>query len=194
MEVPVQLIIFSIPSLIYFLAKKKSLNRKDLFSNLGFSFSPLKYFGFALGIAAISISVTYLVLWKFQINFAEYKNTNFERYKNYTFSITTISLVFLREVIYTTLGEEIFFRGYIGGLLFRKLNFHLANILQTLIFLLPHLLLLFVSIKLLPFILTILLSGWLLGWLRYKSNSIFPGLLAHTLVNTFAASMVMQYI
>ena len=193
MEIPVQLIVFSIPSIIYFFLRKKSLNRNDLFTNLGFTFPSLKYFVFAIGVAAISILITYLVLLEFKINFAEYKNTNFDRYKNYNFSIASIFVVFLREMIYTALGEEIFFRGYIGGLLFRKFNFYVANIFQTLIFLLPHLLLLFISVKLLPFLLTVLVSGWLLGWLRYKSYSILPGLLAHSLANTFAASMVMQY-
>jgi membrane protease YdiL (CAAX protease family) len=68
-----------------------------------------------------------------------------------------------------------------------NIGFAVGNTVQALIFLLPHLLLLLVSLNLWPIILVQLLAGWLLGWLRYHSDSILPGWLAHGLINAFGA-------
>jgi membrane protease YdiL (CAAX protease family) len=101
-------------------------------------------------------------------------------------------LVWLREAIYVALGEEIFFRGLLGGWLVRRLGFAIGNTVQTLIFLLPHLLLLLVSLNLWPIIAVQIVAGWLLGWLRYRSDSILPGWLAHSLINAFGALATMR--
>jgi membrane protease YdiL (CAAX protease family) len=36
-----------------------------------------------------------------------------------------------------------------------------------------------------------ILAGWLLGWLRYRSDSILPGWLVHSLSNAFGALAAM---
>jgi hypothetical protein len=53
----------------------------------------------------------------------------------------------------------------------RRLGFAVGNAMQTLVFLLPHLLLLLVSSSLWPIIAVQLLAGWLL----HPSDSILPG-------------------
>ncbi len=100
-------------------------------------------------------------------------------------------LVWLREAIYVALGEEIFFRGFLGGWLTRRFGFAIGNAAQALIFLLPHLLLLLVSLRLWSLVLVQLLLGWSIGWLRYHSNSILPGWLAHSLANALGALAAM---
>jgi len=76
--------------------------------------------------------------------------------------------------------------------LFRRLGFARGNTVQALVFLLPHLLLLLVSRSLWPVIVVQLIAGWLLGLLRYRSNSILPGWLAHSLTNALGALAVMR--
>ncbi len=85
------------------------------------------------------------------------------------------------------LAEEMFFRGFVAGLLFRRFGFRTGNIIQALIFLSPHLLLLLVSLRLWPLLPLQLIAGWVLGWLRQRSDSIGPGWLAHALTNLLPA-------
>jgi len=119
-------------------------------------------------------------------------NINVSDYAGWTLSVTAFLLVWLREAIYVALGEEILFRGFLGGWLVRRLGFAIGNTVQALVFLLPHLLLLLVSLNFWPIIAVQMVAGWLLGWLRYRSDSILPGWLAHSLTNAFGALAAMR--
>jgi uncharacterized protein len=83
-------------------------------------------------------------------------------------------------------AEEILFRGLLGGIFMRRYGFLAGNALQTSLFFTPHLLLLFVSRALWPILPVQLASGWLLGWLRWRSGSIGPSSLAHVAANILA--------
>lgn len=61
------------------------------------------------------------------------------------------------------------------------------NALQSLAFLLPHLLLLTISTRFWPLLIAQLIGGWIYGWLCDRSNSILPGWLAHSLGNALGA-------
>jgi membrane protease YdiL (CAAX protease family) len=74
-----------------------------------------------------------------------------------------ISYAFFREAIYVALGEELFFRGLLGGSLMRSLGFWVGNALQSLVFLLPHLFVLSAGLDLWPLLLAPFVSGWLYG-------------------------------
>jgi membrane protease YdiL (CAAX protease family) len=119
-------------------------------------------------------------------------NISASAYAGWTLGVTSFLLAWLREAVYVALGEEIFFRGFLGGWLIRKLGFAIGNTVQAMIFLLPHLLLLLVSLNFWPVIAVQLLAGWLVGWLRYRSDSILPGWLAHSLINAFGALAAMK--
>ena len=93
----------------------------------------------------------------------------------------------IREAFYVTFGEEIFFRGLLGGWLERRIGFRVGNVVQAVVFLLPHLLLLMVSTSFWLVVVVQFLAGWVLGWLRSRSGSIFPGWLAHSLINVVGA-------
>jgi uncharacterized protein len=90
-------------------------------------------------------------------------------------------------VILLALAEEMLFRGFIATVLFKRFGFRTGNMLQTLIFLAPHLLLLLVSLSLWPILPLQAIAGWLLGWLRQRSGSIAPGWLLHALINLLPA-------
>jgi len=93
-------------------------------------------------------------------------------------------------IVLLAAGEEMLFRGWLAGLLIRKLGFARGNALQALIFLAPHTLLLLISPALWPILPAQLIAGWLLGWLRYRSGSIAPASLAHAAANLIAALTV----
>ena len=193
MDIPIQPIIFSIPAIIYFFVqRRKGKSKTELSENLGLTISRLKYYGFGLLIAATTIGLTYLLLKFVTPDIFENENIGTNIYRNWTLTFGTIILAFLRETIYVTFGEELFFRGFLAGILIRKFGLTVGNILQALIFLLPHLLLLTINTDFWTYLIIIAIMGWILGLLRHKSKSIFPGLLTHSIVNTFAATLVMN--
>ena len=114
------------------------------------------------------------------------------QYEGLNLSAGTLLLVLFREPFYVSLGEELFFRGLLGGVLFRRLGFALGNVVQKGLFLLPHLGLLLVSLGLWRLVFVQLVVGWLLGWLRFRSGSILPGWVAHALANALGAFVLLS--
>ena len=88
--------------------------------------------------------------------------------------------------ILRAIGEEVFFRGLLAGVLIRRLGFWWGNLLQTAIFLIPHLPLLFLDIRLWPFIPTQFIAGYLFGYLRHRSGTFVPVAIVHVVVNLSA--------
>lgn len=118
-------------------------------------------------------------------------NVTVSQYEGLSLGAGTILLVLFRETFYAALGEELLFRGLLGGVLFRRLGFILGNGFQTSLFLLPHLGLLAVSTDLWRLVFVQLVISWLLGWLRFRSGSIFPGWATHALANTLGAVVLL---
>lgn len=84
------------------------------------------------------------------------------------------------------LGEEVFFRGLLGGVLMRRLGFIWGNLIQAVVFLIPHIPLLLVDIRLWTILPVQFVTGWLLGWLRHKTGSFVPGAIVHVVANLAA--------
>lgn len=80
-------------------------------------------------------------------------------------------------------GEEVFFRGLLDGVLMRRLGFRWGNLLQAIIFLVPHMALLLLDVMLWPLLPAQFAAGWLLGWLRHKTDTFVPGAVVHVMVN-----------
>jgi len=93
-------------------------------------------------------------------------------------------------IVLTTLAEEMLFRGFLAGLLIRRLGFAGGNAVQAILFLAPHALLLVVSVAFWPLLPAQLIAGWLLGWLRHRSGSIAPGWIAHAAANILAPTLL----
>jgi len=192
MDLPLQLIVFSIPSLVYAAVRRRRGEKwSEVLGKIGWQGSPPVYFLWGLGVMIIVGGLGWLAFQAVPSEVLQDPNVNISDYAGWTLGVASFLLVWLREAIYVALGEEILFRGFLGGWLIRRLGFAIGNTLQAFVFLLPHLLLLLVSLSLWPVIIVQLVAGWLLGWLRYRSNSIFPGWLAHSLTNAFGALAAM---
>ncbi|MGO2995874.1 MAG: lysostaphin resistance A-like protein [Brachybacterium alimentarium] len=89
-------------------------------------------------------------------------------------------------VVLRAVGEEVLFRGLLGGVCLRRLGFGRGNLLQAAIFLLPHLPLLLIDVRVWPVIPVQFAAGWLLGWLRHRTGSFMPGALVHAVSNLAA--------
>ncbi|HEY8496422.1 MAG TPA: CPBP family intramembrane glutamic endopeptidase [Limnochordales bacterium] len=87
----------------------------------------------------------------------------------------------------TGFTEELLFRGLITGSLARRLPATWANLVQALVFSLPHLPIVFVSPGLWGLLVAVLAAALLLGWLRIRSGSILGPWLVHAAVNVAVA-------
>ena len=94
-------------------------------------------------------------------------------------------------VILRAVGEEVFFRGLLGGVLVRRFGFARGNLLQSVIFLFPHLPLLLVDARLWPILPVQFATGWLLGWLRTKTGTFVPGAVVHVVANLSAGLLAL---
>lgn len=173
----------------------RRVSLKTISKNLGLRVGKWYWYVAALGVAVLSVGVALLVFWLSQFSITalgQNQSLTGSHYASWVLGPVTFLHAFGRELVYTAFGEELFFRGLIGGWLFRHLNFQLANGLQTLVFLLPHLAILaLVGMWSWPLLIPALVAGWLLGLMRHASGSIFPGVLAHGLVNAVAAAYFM---
>lgn len=94
-------------------------------------------------------------------------------------------------VLLRALGEEVFFRGLVAGMLIRRLGVHRGNLLQA-FFLVPHASSssgVDVRVWLLPIQ---FIAGWLLGWLRHKADSLAPGAVVHAIANLAAGAIAVN--
>lgn len=98
--------------------------------------------------------------------------------------LTSVSVAI--GVVLRAVGEEVFFRGLLGGVLIRRLGFRWGNLLQAALFLVPHLLLLLIDARLWPILPVQFATGWLLGWLRHKTGTFVPGSVVHVVANIAA--------
>ena len=193
MDLPLQLIVLTMPSLIYVTVRRSHGEKwNEIFEKIGFQGSHPIYFLWAFGVMFIVSGLGWLAFQSVASEVLQDPNVNTSYYAGWTVGVISFLLVWLREAIYVALGEEIFFRGLLGGWLIRRFGFAIGNTIQAFVFLMPHLLLLLVSLTLWPVIIVQLVAGWLLGWLRYRSNSILPGWLAHSLTNAIGALTAMR--
>lgn len=194
MDFNVATIIFILPALVTVIVlriRKRAWG--EIFSGLGWRVGPRIYLLWALllslAVSPLGIAISLFVSPDFYRHPSQ--GTTLYTYARLGLGVFTVLRALLNEFFFTALGEEVFFRGLLGGWLIRRFGFLLGNTLQTAIFLLPHLLILLVDVKLWPLLFAPLLLGWVNGWLCYKSGSILPGMIVHALGNTASDVMAM---
>jgi membrane protease YdiL (CAAX protease family) len=103
------------------------------------------------------------------------------------------ALAFLYGVVQTGFTEELLFRGLIAGSLSRRLSVAWANVLQAMIFLLPHVLILFVMPEMWGLLPVVFVGALVFGWVRIKSGSILGPWLMHAAANVAVALSVAMH-
>jgi hypothetical protein len=193
LDVPAQLILFSVPSLIYFISQtRRGEEWRSILRNLGLKECNGAFYLESVGVASAVGALMWLVLRMVPSSVLENPNVSVSAYAGWTLSPSSFMYALLREALYVALGEEILFRGLLGGHLERRYGFMKGNTIQAFIFLLPHLLLLLVNLSFWAVVTVQFLAGWALGWLRSRSGSILPGWLAHSLMNALGALSAMR--
>lgn len=174
-----EFVLFCIPTVVYLAVQSHGEDRsfRLAMARAGFSWGSASAYGWAT-ILLVPLAVTgWLAIVLVPPDALESPGVSIAQLT----SIGAAVGVMLRAV-----GEEVFFRGLVGGVLIRRLGFGWGNLVQTLIFLVPHLALLLIDARLWPVLPVQFAAGWLLGWLRHKAGSFVPGAAAHTIANVAA--------
>ena len=99
-------------------------------------------------------------------------------------SETSIALLAFSVAILTPFAEELLFRGFILGMLMKRYEDTTAIVISSLIFAIAHE----------PIAMGLAFGGGLLyGWVRVRTGSVIPGMMAHAIWNGFITFVVIMY-
>lgn len=192
-QFPAQLVLYAIPCAIYAIVQRlRGRTWSQITSNLGLRSSQPIYYVWALIFFVVLGLLSLVTIYVFFPGYYDRPGIAASQYAGVELGILVVFYAFFREAVYVALGEELFFRGLVGGWLMRRLGFWVGNALQSLVFLVPHLFVLSAGVDLWPLLLAPFVSGWLYGWLLYRSGSILPGWLGHSLAIALAAAGAMS--
>ncbi|MTI61910.1 MAG: CPBP family intramembrane metalloprotease [Firmicutes bacterium] len=183
----INLILFSFIPLIWYLVKEKKL--KGFINSLGI-YIPSKINYSEL---FIPILVVYIIILVANITVILLGYSGRSSLDTQDITVFTLFLYLLLYGLKTGLAEEIFFRGFIAKKLIKKIGFLKGNIIQAVIFALPH----FVmegkasQVDIVVRIINAFLLGYIFGYVMHKKSdgSIIPIIIAHIIIN-----MVSSYI
>ena len=99
-------------------------------------------------------------------------------------SDTSVAILAFSVAILTPFAEEILFRGFILGMLMKRYSDTQAIVISSLIFAIAHE----------PIAMALAFGGGLLyGWVRIRTGSILPGMIAHAIWNGFITIIVILH-
>ena len=99
-------------------------------------------------------------------------------------SDTSLALLAFSVAILTPFAEELLFRGFILGMLLKRYSDTQSIVISSLIFAIAHE----------PIAMALAFGGGLLyGWVRVRTGSILPGMIAHAIWNGFITVVVIMY-
>jgi membrane protease YdiL (CAAX protease family) len=176
------LIYSAIPFIWYIISKKKV---KEFLNYIGL-YKPSKNHVHAIIIVISAYIVSFIIIYILNKQLNGMQTNPFLKIYN-TETIGVFCVYTLLYGLQTGIGEEILFRGFIGKRLVSKFGFLVGNIVQSLIFAVPHVLT-FSEAPILEFtlgMLNALFIGYVFGYITEKiyNGSIVPSIIAHALIN-----------
>ena len=172
-----------IPFLGYFLwhriRHKRGLG--EVARRAGLQVGDPRWIGYSAAFAAVSVAA--LLLWSPPIEVFTREGSPQRDFVGLGISGTSIAMALLYGVVKTGFAEELLFRGLIAGSLGRRLPHLWANLIQALVFLLPHLLVLTVMPEMWGLLPLVFVTALFLGWARLRSESILGPWLVHAAAN-----------
>jgi len=176
-------LLVAIPFLGYYLFHRWRRDRRlpEIARRAGLAVGETRYLGYAVAAAVVVAAV--LLIWPPPLEPFLRKGSAQHDFVGLGLGLRSVVLALLYGVVKTGFAEELLFRGLIAGSLGRRLALPWANLVQSVIFLLPHLLILFVMPET-WWILPVVFAGALFaGWLRIRSGSILGPWLIHATAN-----------
>jgi membrane protease YdiL (CAAX protease family) len=177
------LLLAGIPFFVYYLwhriRHKRGLD--EVARRAGLQVGDPRWIGYSAAFAAVSVAA--LLLWSPPVEVFTREGSPQRDFVGLGISGTSIAMALLYGVVKTGFPEEVLFRGLIAGSLGRRLPFLWANLIQALVFLLPHLLVLTVMPEMWGLLPLVFATALFLGWARLRSESILGPWLVHAAAN-----------
>lgn len=172
----VEFVLFCLPTVVYLIMRSRGPERSlpTAMQRAGISWGTPSAYGWALVLLLPLLATGWLAIRVVPQEVLAQPGVSIAQFA----SAGAVAGAALRAV-----GEEVFFRGLLGGALVRRLGFAWGNLIQAALFLIPHLPLLLVDIRLWTILPVQFATGWLLGWLRHKTGSFVPGAVIHVAAN-----------
>ena len=186
-------ILVGLPFLFYFAFHKWRRKRGfgEIARRAGLQLGEVRYILYSLAFAFAGIVI--LILWPPPLEPLIREGSAQRAFAGLGLSGSTILLALLYGMVKTGFSEEFLFRGLIAGSLSRRLSLLWANLIQAFIFLLPHLLILFIMPEVWVILPIVFATALFKGWVRIKSGSIIGPWLIHGSVNvTMALSVAIR--
>ena len=178
-----ELVLFCLPAAIYVLFQMRRRDRTaaDAFSRVGATTGTARDYwrGVLLFIPLLIVAI--IAAWVIPADVRDAPGVSIA-------SLTSLGAVV--GLVLRALGEEVFFRGLLAGVLIRRLGFAWGNVMQALAFLVPHAALLAIDVRLWPILPVQFVMGWVLGHLRHATGSFLPGALVHVIANVVAGILM----
>jgi membrane protease YdiL (CAAX protease family) len=177
------LIVAGLPFLLYFVYQRWRHRRsfREIAQRAGLQLGERRYLGYSLVVALVAVAM--LLLWQPPLEPYLRNGSPQQAFRGLGLSGTAVAMALLYGLIQTGFAEELLFRGLIAGSLARLLPVSWADVAQSALFLVPHLLLLRVMPELWVLLPIIFAAALLVGWLRIKSGSIIGPWLIHGSLN-----------
>ena len=140
-----------------------------------------RYIGYCAILAVVS--VTALVVFPLPLEPMTREGSAQHDFAGIGLTGTSVAMALLYGIVKTGFSEELLFRGLLAGSLGRRLPLVWANLLQALVFLLPHLFIIVVIPELWGILPIVFVASLVLGWARIRSGSILGPWLVHAAAN-----------
>lgn len=175
----VEFVMWCLPAVIYVLvqSRRPESSVRDALDRVGATWGVPSAYGWAAVLVVVLVALAWAATLLIPIQIIRQPGVSIAEVG----SVIGVVLVVLKAV-----GEEVFFRGLLGGILARRLGPVWGNLVQALIFMLPHLVLLTVGLGMWPILVVQFMAGLATGWLRNRSGSFVPGAVVHVLMNIAA--------
>lgn len=168
-----EFIAFSAPALVFLLVRHPRVEARGV---IGLRSARAADYAWALGAAGVLAVLAWVVMWGVPDALVHGSGT----------AGRITSLLAALSVVFRSVGEEVFFRGFVQGLLRRRLAAWPANLIQGTLFVLMHLPLLLVDLRFWPILPVQFVAGLVMGWLRERTGSVGPPALTHAVINVVA--------
>jgi membrane protease YdiL (CAAX protease family) len=177
------LVLAGLPFLFYFAYQKWRNKRRfgEIAQRAGLRLGEGRYIGYSLAFAIAGVAI--LVIWPPPLEPFLRTGSPQQTFRGLGLGGSALPMALLYGVVKTGFTEELLFRGLIAGSLARRFSLLWADVVQALIFLLPHFLVLRIMPQMWGILPIIFASALFVGWVRIKSGSIIGGWVIHASAN-----------
>lgn len=184
------LLLFLVPFLLYagYQRRRHRLRFSEILRRLGMRVGAPRFLLYCLGASAAVLLL--LLAWTPSAATFARQGSAQQPFVGAGIGGSTLLAALLYGVVQTGFCEEFLFRGLLAGALSRKMPLLEANVLQALIFLLPHLVILAIMPEVWPVLILVLVGALFAGWVRIESGSILGPWMMHATANVSTALLI----